>query len=166
MTPQTMTLAEHLGERLSFRNLTVATAESCTGGGVGQAMTAISGSSQWFAGGVIAYSNTLKHNLLNVSSDCLLDYGAVSEQTAMGMVEGVLRIIPADLAVSTTGIAGPTGATQGKPLGTVCFAYGSTKVRYAQTFYFDGDRHSVREQSVNMAIKLLLQFIDDEQNTV
>lgn len=166
MNEQTLTLAQHLGERLTFRKLTVATAESCTGGGVGQAMTSAPGSSQWYLGGVISYSNELKQQLLGVGLDILSVNGAVSEQTAMAMLEGVLRSTSASIGVSTTGIAGPSGGTEEKPLGTVCFAYGSSKVRYARTFHFDGDRHAVREQSVVMAIKLLLQFIDDEKNTV
>ncbi len=166
MNEQIYTLAQHLGERLNFRKWSLVTAESCTGGGVGQALTSVPGSSQWFDGGIIAYSNAMKQQLLNVDAALIANHGAVSEQIAMAMLEGVLRVTSASLAVSVTGIAGPSGGSEDKPVGTVCIAYGSAHVRYAQTFHFDGDRQSIREQSINTCIKLILRFIDNEKNTV
>ena len=100
MNEQIFTLAQHLGERLIHRKWSLVTAESCTGGGIGYALTSVPGSSQWFDGGIMAYNNTLKQRLLNVDAQTLIDYGAVSEQAAMAMLEGVLRVTLSSIGIS------------------------------------------------------------------
>ncbi len=116
-------LATQVGKLLTEKKLMLATAESCTGGGVAQALTEISGSSQWFECGFVTYSNTSKSELLDIPTALIAEHGAVSEEIAAAMAKGVLANCNADVAVSTTGIAGPLGAIPGKPIGTVCFAH-------------------------------------------
>ena len=111
------TPAARLGEMLTRRNLTLVTAESCTGGLIGHALTDVAGSSVYFLGGIIAYSNEAKMNLLHVPEQTLIDYGAVSEQVVLAMASGAREVFRADLAVSVTGIAGPGGGTDEKPVG-------------------------------------------------
>lgn len=153
-----------LAQALSAHQQRIATAESCTGGLVAAAFTAQSGSSQWFERGYISYSNSAKQEDLGVHSETLERYGAVSEETAMEMAIGVLEMAAAaDLAVSTTGIAGPTGATAGKPVGMVCFGFARRTdegiVAHAHTQLFDGDRQAVRHQAVLYVIKQALDLV-------
>lgn len=150
-------LATALGDKLTREKMFLATAESCTGGLVAGACTSIAGSSNWFERGYVTYSNDAKQEDLGVSTDTLERFGAVSEETAMEMASGVLAVVPkADLAVATTGIAGPGGATPGKPVGMVCFAVarrtaeGVSARAYTQTF--EGDRTQVREQAVQFVL--------------
>ena len=112
-------LADQVIDAARKQRLTIATAESCTGGGIGAALTAISGASKVYDGSIISYSDDVKANLLGVPKDTLKNHGAVSEQTAKAMAEGVRKALSTDLAISVTGIAGPTGGTTGKPVGTV-----------------------------------------------
>lgn len=154
-----------LATALLQHRLVVATAESCTGGLLAAALTAISGSSQWFDRGYITYSNQAKQQELGVNPDTLDKYGAVSEQTAMEMARGVLGMsAAADIALSTTGIAGPSGATPGKPVGMVCFGFarrvGEGVVAHALTVVFEGDRHQVRQQAVLFALQKALDLIN------
>lgn len=111
-----------IGELLKNKNLTVSTAESCTGGSIAARLTSIAGSSEYFNGGIVAYSNKVKMELLNVSSETLDQYGAVSEQTVVEMVKGAMKALKTDCAVATSGIAGPGGGTPEKPVGTVWIA--------------------------------------------
>lgn len=113
-----------IGELLKNKNLTVSTAESCTGGSIAARLTSIAGSSEYFNGGIVAYSNKVKMELLNVSSETLDQYGAVSEQTVVEMVKGAMKALKTDCAVATSGIAGPGGGTPEKPVGTVWIAAG------------------------------------------
>lgn len=156
-------LAIELGRRLKTRGLKVATAESCTGGWVSMVITAVAGSSDWFERGFVTYSNEAKRELLGVAPQALEAHGAVSEQVARQMAEGALRNSEADMSVSVTGIAGPGGATPGKPVGTVCFAWaGPRKETEVKTHRFDGDRESVRRQSVAVALKGLLDRLEEK----
>ena len=153
-------LAAELGRRLTARRLIVTTAESCTGGLVAGAITAIAGSSGWFERGFVTYSNEAKRELLGVSPDTLDQHGAVSEAVARAMAEGAIRVSRADLAVAVTGIAGPDGGTADKPVGTVCFGFavrnGPTRVVIK---HFPGDRTAVRRASVIHALQGLIETI-------
>ena len=152
-------LATQVGEVLTKKNLLLATAESCTGGGVAQALTEISGSSKWFECGFITYSNSSKSELLDISPALIAQHGSVSEEIAAAMAEGALANCEAHVTLSTTGIAGPLGAVPGKPVGTVCFAWSMNGKTHTERIHLDGDRQSIREQSVAHALKGLLQFL-------
>ena len=141
--------------------LKVATAESCTGGLVAGALTEIAGSSDVVDRGFVTYSNAAKQEMLGVSAATLAAHGAVSEQTAREMAGGALAHSRAQWALAITGVAGPSGGTPEKPVGMVCFAWaGATGMRSAQTRHFDGDRESVRRQSVAFALQTLLQLLE------
>lgn len=113
---------EEIGELLKAKNLSLSTAESCTGGGIAALITSVPGSSEYFNGGIVAYSNDVKMSLLHVSPGTLEKYGAVSRETVTEMVKGVMKTLKTDCAVATSGIAGPGGSTPGKPVGTVWIA--------------------------------------------
>ena len=154
-------LATQVGARLKAQGLMLATAESCTGGWVAQAVTAISGSSDWFERGFVTYADAAKREMLGVSADTLARHGAVSEQTARAMAAGALAHSSAQVAVAVTGIAGPTGGSPEKPVGTVCFAWSrKDAVLRAQTRRFEGDRESVRRQSVVVALEGILALLE------
>ncbi len=154
------TLALKIGQTLKQQGWTLATAESCTGGWVAQAVTSVSGSSQWFDRGFITYTDLSKQELLGVSADVLSWHGAVSEQTARVMAEGALGRSHAQVALAITGIAGPTGGTTLKPVGTVWFAWAATnKSTVSSLRIFTGDRQAVRGQAVIVALEGLLQFV-------
>ncbi|MGI6495903.1 MAG: CinA family protein [Kiritimatiellia bacterium] len=149
--------AAKLVSGLVSRSLTLATAESCTGGLIAARLTDIPGASAVFLGGVVAYDNRVKREMLRVPAETLAAHGAVSAETAIAMAEGVRARTGADLAVSTTGIAGPGGATPGKPVGTVHIGLsGGNAPATATCFHFAGDRPEVRRQAVDAAIALLL----------
>lgn len=150
-----MTVAEKLVELLKAQGLTCATAESCTGGGVGSAITAVPGSSAVFAGGVISYSNEVKAEVLGVSRDDLARVGAVSSEVAAQMAEGVRRLLKTDMAVSLTGIAGPDGGTETKPVGLVWFGLATKDGVRTEKAIFRGDRAQVRAQAVTHALGML-----------
>jgi len=141
-------LAAHLGQLLLARGQRVTTAESCTGGGVASAITAIAGSSAWFDLSVVTYSNEAKQRLLGVPPALLQAHGAVSEPVAAAMAEGARVLAASDWALSVTGIAGPGGATPGKPVGMVCFGLARAGSVQTTVCYFDGDRDAVRRQAV------------------
>lgn len=153
-------LARQAGERLLAAGVRLATAESCTGGWIAKAITDVVDSSCWFECGFITYSNDAKVRDLGVSPETLRRHGAVSEATVREMAEGALRVSGAGIAVSVSGIAGPTGGTPGKPVGTVCFAVavrqGSTISITARSEHFAGDREAVRRRSVEYALELVL----------
>jgi PncC family amidohydrolase len=141
------------------RGLTVATAESCTGGGVAAAITAVSGSSGYFQGGVVSYSNEAKRDLLDVPEAVLAAHGAVSAQTAVAMAAGAARRLGADLGVSTTGIAGPDGGTAQKPVGLVYVAVHDASGDDVRRFVWSGDRAANIADSVQAALDLLLERV-------
>ena len=151
-------LAAELGRTLAAKGEFVATAESCTGGLVAGAITAIAGSSGWFDRGFVTYTNEAKTDMLGVDRDALERDGAVSEATAIAMAEGALRASRADVAVAVTGIAGPAGGTAAKPVGTVCFAWARRgRPTTATTRHFSGARDAVREASIIVAIQGLIE---------
>lgn len=137
----------------------IATAESCTGGLIAQKITSVSGASGCFDCGVVTYSNEQKHKILGVSEVTLKTFGAVSEQTALEMCKGVKKLANADVGISVTGIAGPTGGTKEKPVGTVWIGICSADVHRAECFHFDGDRDAVRESTANKALEMVLEEI-------
>ncbi len=136
---------------------TLATAESCTGGGIGAALTAIPGSSEVYKGGVISYTNWVKENILGVDGEMLAQYGAVSAQVAQAMAEGVRKYLQSDVAISVTGLAGPGGDDFGNPVGTVYIGYCDTNKQYAKKYCFSGDREKVRQSAISAALELILQ---------
>lgn len=137
------------------------TAESCTGGWAGQAVTAVAGSSAWYERGFITYSNTAKCEMLGVQQSTLDQYGAVSAQTAREMAAGALNRSHAHISVSITGIAGPDGGTATKPVGMVCFAWAAEDGRVQhETHYFKGDRAAIRRQAVATALQGILNLLD------
>lgn len=152
-------LAAKAGAALQAKSWLLATAESCTGGGVAEAITDIPGSSEWFDSGFVTYSNASKSELLDVSPILIAQYGSVSEEVAAAMAEGALANSSANITLSTTGIAGPGGAVPGKPVGTVCFAWAFGETTYTERLVFEGDRQSVRSQAVAHALQCLMRYL-------
>ena len=150
-----MATAERLVGLLKARGLTCATAESCTGGGVGFAITSVAGASEVFAGGVISYSNEVKREVLGVSAATLAAVGAVSGEVAAQMADGARRLLKTDLAVSLTGIAGPDGGTAEKPVGLVWFGLSTPTDTHTERMVFTGDRAAVRAQAIDHALDML-----------
>jgi nicotinamide-nucleotide amidase len=160
MTAHTAGLSIALGRALAEHGLRVATAESCTGGLVAAAITDIPGSSAWFDRGFVTYTDDAKQADLAVPAKLLAAHGAVSEPVARAMADGALARSSADVAASITGIAGPGGATPGKPVGTVCFAFARRgRDTQARTLHLDGDRAAVRAQSVDIALEGLIALV-------
>lgn len=160
MTNDIIDLATRVGRALEAKRLVLTTAESCTGGGVSQAITEIAGSTGWFECGFVVYSNASKTELLDVPAALIAQFGSVSEEVAAAMAEGALANSTAEVALSTTGIAGPTGAVPGKPVGTVCFGWSRGDTTITERLVFAGDRKAVREQTVAHALRGLLRFIE------
>jgi nicotinamide-nucleotide amidase len=155
-------IAKQIGEELKARKLMFATAESCTGGWVGQVLTSVPGSSHWYDRGFITYTNNAKRQMLGVSTDLLARYGAVSEQTARAMAQGALERSDAQVSLAITGIAGPGGGTPDKPVGTVCFAWsGENRETLTRRLHFEGERQQIRSKAVTEALSGLLAFISD-----
>ena len=151
-------LVLQLAAALRARHWRVATAESCTGGLVAAACTAVAGSSDWFERGFVTYSNEAKVQSLGVAATLIERHGAVSREVALAMAEGVLRQAPADLALSVTGIAGPGGAVPGKPVGTVWLGLAVRgQAARAELLQLGGDRASIRAQTVHQALQRLLE---------
>lgn len=159
MNQSTYTLAEKLGNALHQQGAKVTAAESCTGGGVAHAITAVAGSSSWFEYGFVTYANTAKHILLGVSNKLLISEGAVSEAVVRQMVEGAARVGNADYAVAISGIAGPGGGTDEKPVGTVWFAWYSPNGVKTKKYLLSGDRAAVREQAIKISLQELLHQV-------
>ena len=155
-----MQLSEKVGRALKARGATVTTAESCTGGGVATAITDIAGSSGWFDRGFVTYTNEAKQQMLGVSRESLERHGAVSEAVVLEMARGALAHSSASISVAISGIAGPGGATEGKPVGTVWFAWADRNGRHHSLLArFDGDRRQVRQQAVRQALSGLLALL-------
>ena len=160
-----LALSKCLGQALQARKLMLTMAESCTGGMLAQYVTAIAGSSAWFERGFVTYSNVAKQEMLGVNTQTLIDFGAVSQEVAIEMVQGACLHSHAQIAVAITGIAGPDGGTADKPVGTVCFGFSypklsankeSTQQIITQTMHFAGNRDAVRQQSVIHALETLI----------
>ena len=141
----------------TLQGKTLATAESCTGGGIGAALTAVSGSSAVFCGGIISYTNDVKQKLLNVPGELLMEKGAVSPEVAEAMAIGARKALHADIAVSVTGLAGPGGDAYGNPVGTVYIGYADANIVLNRGFCFPGDREAVRSQAVQQALLLIME---------
>ena len=141
----------------ALKGKTLVTAESCTGGGIGAALTAVSGSSEVYKGGVISYTNEIKTDVLGVSREVLESYGAVSEPVAAAMAAGVRKLMHADVAVSVTGLAGPGGDEYGNPVGTVYIGYEDVYRSFVKKFLFAGDREAVRNQTTEIALRTVLE---------
>lgn len=149
-----------LSQALIARYWKIVTAESCTGGGLAYALTQLAGSSTWFERGLVTYSNEAKEELLGVKPKTLLEFGAVSGQTACEMAEGALRYSHANVSIAITGIAGPDGGTKEKPVGTVWIALAGNNLE-TQSFLLNlsGTRTSIREQTISIAIEKMLAFL-------
>jgi nicotinamide-nucleotide amidase len=145
-------LAEHIGAVCVSEKRVIVGAESCTGGLISAVLTSVSGSSAWVDCGFVTYSNEAKMEMLGVASSTLDLFGAVSEETAREMATGALNKSRATIAYSVTGVAGPTGGTATKPVGTVCFGFAAADDLSSVTKHFHGDRNAVREQSVNFVL--------------
>lgn len=159
MSNDLLTLSTQVGLALQAKKLLLATAESCTGGGVAQAVTDVGGSSAWFDRGFVTYSNAAKTAMLAVPAELIVRLGAVSEEVAAAMAQGALAHSDAQVAVSTTGIAGPTGGVPGKPVGTVCFGWAVAGKVHTQCLVLAGDRQAVRAQAVEHALQGLLRLL-------
>lgn len=158
-------LAEEVGRSLVRQDLILATAESCTGGGIAYMVTEIAGSSRWFDRAYITYSNLSKQQMLGVKSRTLDERGAVSEATVKEMVAGVLLNSGATIAIAVSGIAGPSGGSIDKPVGMVCFAWQQEQQPLlTKTEYFHGDRHAIRIQTIETALSVLLKMISPEDS--
>jgi len=155
-------LSQTLGHLLKEKQLILATAESCTGGALSKAVTDIPGASDWFNGGLITYSNIAKQQLLQIPESLLIEKGAVSKEVAQAMVSGVLANSDANIAIAVTGIAGPAGGSKEKPIGTVWFAFGLPKGQVEMVLkHFDGNRLSIRKQSVKFALEKLIELLEN-----
>jgi len=153
------TLEEVVGKLLLERKKTIAVAESCTGGLIGARFTNVSGSSQYFERGVVTYSNEAKTELLNVPMEIIEKHGAVSEEAAILMAEGVRKLARTDYGLSVTGIAGPTGGTPQKPVGLVFVGFAHENDSFVQKFLLGGDRNSNRERAAQAALNLVRLFL-------
>ena len=150
-----------LGASLKEKKEMLSTAESCTGGWVGQAITSVPGTSHWYDRGFITYSNAAKREMLGVPTGTLARFGAVSEQTARAMAEGAVRNSQSRFALSITGVAGPEGGTPEKPVGFVCFAWtGHDRDTFSECVQFKGDRQLIRQQAVSHALQGMSGYIE------
>jgi len=147
-------LVSHIAEKALAQQIRISTAESCTGGGIATALTEIAGSSEWFEGGIVSYSNQVKSDLLGIKPETLEHYGAVSEEVALAMAISIQQKTETQLAVAVTGIAGPSGGSEDKPVGTVWIAWKlQNNTAQARKFVFPGNRSEVRENTVLEALK-------------
>jgi nicotinamide-nucleotide amidase len=160
-------LAMEVGRALKSTGRLLVTAESCTGGWVGEAVTAIAGSSDWFDRGFITYSNAAKREVLGLAAATLDQYGAVSEETAREMALGALKHSRAQIAVAITGVAGPGGGSADKPVGTVCFAWAKDDITLrSERHLLNGDRTDVRRQSVLIALRGILAMSSSNETAL
>ncbi len=164
MSVETKFLSKEISEIFWREGFTLATAESCTAGNVAAVITAIPGSSRFYKGGVVAYSNEVKQNLLSVSAETLETFGAVSEETVKEMVGGALKTFGADYAIATSGIAGPGGGTPEKPVGTVWIAAGTAEKVLTVKIEGDEGREKNIQSSVKNALLLLLELCRSAEN--
>jgi PncC family amidohydrolase len=156
--PETLEII--IGNRLRQRGLKLASAESCTGGLIGDRLTNIAGSSDYYLGGVIAYANEIKIGLLGVPSGLLAQYGAVSRETVLEMAAAARKILGADIAVSVSGIAGPGGGTDEKPVGTVWVGLAGPDGKWARHFHFSGDRLQNKASSAQAALQFVWDYLE------
>jgi nicotinamide-nucleotide amidase len=160
MTQVDIKLLNKISTLLTEKKLTVATAESCTGGLIAHTLTNISGSSNYFDRGIVSYSNNAKNELLNIPSELLKEYGAVSESVAEAMAESVRKLSNVDIGISTTGVAGPTGGTEEKPVGLVYIGLSTKKDTTVKKFKFKGNRIKNKTSTCNAALNLLYEYLE------
>jgi len=159
MSEELIPIEKLVGEKLLAKGLVMGTAESCTGGSIAALVTSVPGSSAYFSGGIVSYSNQVKHQVLGVSVLDLTQYGAVSHPVVEQMAMGAIRVLGCDCSVATSGIAGPGGGTAEKPVGTVWIAAAMKGEVKSECFHFKGDRLQIIKQSVNTALRMLLEMI-------
>lgn len=159
MVKDSLSSVQVVAERLLKHRQKVCTAESCTGGLIAKTFTDLAGSSDWFERGFVTYSNAAKNQMLAVPASLIEDYGAVSEAVATAMASGALRHSEADYSIAVTGVAGPGGGSDDKPVGTVWIAVASAEQMVAKRYQFDGDRQAVREATLHSALELLLDLV-------
>ena len=152
-------LSERTGAALARAGLQLAVAESCTGGMVGEWISAVPGSSDYFLGGVISYDNSLKEGLLGVPHEVIREHGAVSAESALVMAKGVRALVRADIAVSVTGVAGPGGGSVEKPVGLTYIGIAGPHIERVERHIWAGDRHGNREQSARRALEMILEYL-------
>ena len=153
-------LVRQLAERLTQNQLNICTAESCTGGLIAKSFTDLAGSSAWFERGFVTYSNAAKTEMLGVPAPLVEDYGAVSEAVANAMASGALEHSAADWAIAVTGVAGPDGGSEEKPVGTVWIAHASKDHLIAKKYQFSGDRDAVRQATLRKAVETQLRLLE------
>ena len=163
MSTATLDLAARLGALLEARGWRVSTAESCTGGLLAGAITDVAGSSGWFERGFVTYSNLAKIEMIGVPATLIEQHGAVSEPVAKAMAEGALRNSRAQVSIAITGVAGPAGGSEAKPVGTVSFAWSNRLHTGVETQLFKGDREQVRTQAAAHALRKLLEFLEQRE---
>ena len=145
----------------ALQGKTLVTAESCTGGGIGAALTSVPGSSEVFKGGIICYTNWVKENLLEIEPSMIKKYGAVSVPVAACMALNARLMLDADIGLSVTGLAGPGGDDYGNPVVTVCIGYSSNERSFTKQFLFTGDREEVRNHAINAALTIVMEMLDE-----
>ncbi len=164
MDQELFDLAARVGQALKARGWMLVTAESCTGGWVSECITMVPGSSEWFERGFVTYTNVAKQEMLGVQARTLETHGAVSEQTVREMVAGALARSHGHVAVAVSGVAGPTGGTAQKPVGMVCFGWGTRGAEpIASTHLLGGDREAVRRQSVIVVLEGVLELLEGRE---
>lgn len=144
-----------------LKGKTIVTAESCTGGGIGAALTSVPGSSEVFKGGIICYTNWVKENILEVNPATIKKYGAVSIPVAAEMAFNARLMMDANIGLSVTGLAGPGGDEYGNPVGTVCIGYSSHEGSFTKQFRFEGDREEVRNRAIHAALTIVLEMLSE-----
>jgi len=154
------TLKEMVGQLLTEQGLTIAVAESCTGGLIAHQLTNVPGSSAYFMGGVVAYANEVKEQVLGVSGETISAFGAISEETAREMARGARRLFGTDVAISATGIAGPTGGTPQKPVGLVYVALAAQDLERCERHLWRGDRLENKQETSEAALEMLRQYLE------
>ncbi|GHC24074.1 CinA family protein [Aidingimonas halophila] len=159
----TTPLAERLRDLCRQQRVRITTAESCTGGGVASAITEVAGSSDYFETGYVTYANVAKSRLLGVPTEVIDSQGAVSRAVVEAMVVGACRESGADLGVAVSGVAGPGGGSETKPVGTVWLAWGDIRQQQAEQWHFSGDRRAVRLQSVQVALQGLIRWLESPE---
>ena len=157
ITDQTLALSVELGKKLVQKNWQITCAESCTGGGIGYAITSAAGSSNWFERGFITYSNGAKSELVAVKQSTLEEFGAVSQQVVRQMASGALRKAQANVAVAVSGVAGPGGGSEEKPVGMVWFGFIIGNKTFEEKQMFSGNRASVRQQTIEYALQRVIE---------
>ena len=164
MSVETKILSKEISEIFWRENYTLSTAESCTAGHVAAIITAVPGSSRFYKGGVVAYANAVKKNLLSVKAETLEAHGAVSEETVIEMVHGAMKALDTDFAVATSGIAGPSGGTADKPVGTIWIAAGNAEKVLTAKLTEDDGRDKNIQAATKKALQLLLELVQKQEN--